>query len=603
MADERAQVRAIIFNHLAGMAMAPTVRALAERGAFDMLREAPGVVVFEEIAAQTRANRGYLRVALRLLASAGWLTQHMEPSGRVTAYKLTDAGRTALRIAPAPYADVTDFLPKAISFDEYLLGASDDALVPALRGLVNRARRGWEIGGDGSAGCEAVRQQIRGHLDGAIVGPAMVAIARSGILGQLERGPVEIGELPGNTASLELVFDLLGQQGWVTRSGGTLTLTQTGRYAAQIAPAYGVTVSYLPMFSMLPTLLFGNARIPRVDEQGFEVLVNRAMNVWGSGGAHKTYFRKVDEIVEEIFNRPLNQQPRGICDMGCGDGTFLEHLYQVVKERTLRGQELDREPLLIIGADFNKVARRVTKQTLRRAGIPTFHVIPGDILRPAQLAGDLEKLNIDSHELLHIRSFLDHNRPFAQLSNYTRGTRKARTTGAFAYLGEEILADELEENLVRHLRRWAPYIGRFGLLVLELHTLPPEVAAANLERTPAVAYDATHGYSDQYLVEVPVFVECAREAGLHPAPRFQSRFPPSELATVTLNLLAFTARERRPDLTNTACGEDPMTTRTTSEDDITAEVLERFDATANPRLKQIMQSLVRHAHAFVRTCS
>jgi hypothetical protein len=312
-----------------------------------------------------------------------------------------------------------------------------------------------------------------------------------------------------------------------------------GQHAAQIAAAYGVTVSYMPMFSMLPTLLFGNARIPRVDEQGFEVLVNRAMNVWGSGGAHRTYFRKVDEIVEEIFNRPLNQQPRGICDMGCGDGTFLEHLYQVVRDRTLRGQELDREPLLIIGADFNKVARRVTKQTFRRAGIQTSYVIPGDILRPAQLAGDLEKLNIDSHELLHIRSVLDHNRPFAQLSNYTRGTRKARTTGAFAYLGEEIPADELEENLVRHLRRWAPYIGRFGLLVLELHTLSPEVAAANLERTPAVAYDATHGYSDQYLVEVPVFLECAREAGLHPEPRFQARFPPSELATVTLNF--FTA--------------------------------------------------------------
>jgi hypothetical protein len=521
------------------MAMAPTVRALADRGAFDLLNDAPGVVVFEEIVAQTRANRGYLRVALRLLASSGWLMQHIEPSGRVTAYKLTDLGRAALTIAPAPYADVVDFLPKAISFEEYLLGASDDALVPALRGLVERFRRGWGIAGDGDPACEAVRQQIRGHLDGVLLGPAMVAIARSGILAQLERGEVDITTLPGNAASLDLVFQLLEVQGWVARAGTVLTLTQNGQYAAQIATAYGVTVSYLPMFSMLPTLLFGNARIPRMDEQGFEVLVNRAMNVWGSGGAHKTYFRKVDEIVEEIFNRPLNQQPRGICDMGCGDGTFLEHLYHVVKERTLRGQQLEREPLLIIGADFNKVARRVTTQTLRRAGIPTFHVIPGDILRPAQLAGDLEKLNIDSHELLHIRSFLDHNRPFAHLSNYSRGTRKARTTGAFAYLGDEIPADELEENLVRHLRRWAPYIGRFGLLVLELHTLPPEIAATNLERTPAVAYDATHGYSDQYLVEVPVFLECAREAGLHPDPRFRSRFPPSELATVTLNF--FTA--------------------------------------------------------------
>jgi catechol 1,2-dioxygenase len=43
-----------------------------------------------------------------------------------------------------------------------------------------------------------------------------------------------------------------------------------------------------------------------------------------------------------------------------------------------------------------------------------------------------------------------------------------------------------------------------------------------------------------------------------------------------------------------------MTKQATSEEDITGEVLRRFDATANPRLKQIMQSLVKHAHAFVR---
>ena len=40
--------------------------------------------------------------------------------------------------------------------------------------------------------------------------------------------------------------------------------------------------------------------------------------------------------------------------------------------------------------------------------------------------------------------------------------------------------------------------------------------------------------------------------------------------------------------------------RGTTEDDITAEVLRRFDATAQPRLRDIMQSLVRHLHAFVK---
>jgi hypothetical protein len=228
--------------------------------------------------------------------------------------------------------------------------------------------------------------------------------------------------------------------------------------------------------------------------------------------------------------------------MGCGDGSFLAHLYAVVKERTARGAVLVKHPLILVGADFNKVARRVAKQMLRKAGIPTFHVIHGDINRPALLAGDLEKLGLDIHDLLHVRSFLDHNRPYVPPASYVRQTRVGRSTGAFAHLGEEIPSDQLEENLVRHLRRWAPYVGRFGLLVLLLHTLPPHSTARNLSKTPAVAYDGTHGFSDQYLVELPLFMECASEAGLHADPRYQCKFPASDLAMVSLNF--FTAGGR-----------------------------------------------------------
>src|SRR6201985_3622586 len=40
--------------------------------------------------------------------------------------------------------------------------------------------------------------------------------------------------------------------------------------------------------------------------------------------------------------------------------------------------------------------------------------------------------------------------------------------------------------------------------------------------------------------------------------------------------------------------------RSTTEDDITAAVLARFAATPDPRLKQIMLSLINHLHAFVK---
>ncbi|MBZ5586816.1 MAG: hypothetical protein LAQ30_32450, partial [Acidobacteriia bacterium] len=535
----KAQVRATVFGHLAGVVLAPTVKALWDRRVFEFFPAIGEWVEFDRIARETRANRGYLRIALRLLASCGWLEQRAE-GGQAPRFALTAEGAVALREAPLLYGEILSFVAKAVFLEDFLFGASDRPVLASLQELVRRSKERWGLEGDADPLVERVRKQIREHLDGLLIGPAMVALARAEILAQLEQRPVEINDIAANRGSLGCILDLLAAQEWVTlesagRDKSYVSLTPCGRYAAQIATSFGVTVSYLPLFDNVSTLLFGNARMPRMDESGVELLVNRGMNVWGSGGAHRTYFTKVDEIIVEIFNRPLHLQPRGICDMGCGDASFLEHLYFAVKNKTERGKVLDAHPLILVGADFNKVARRVAKQTLRKAGIPVYHVIPGDINRPAQLASDLEELNLDIHDLLHVRSFLDHNRPYIPPANYVRGTRACRSSGAFAHLGEEIPCDELEENLTRHLRRWAPYVGRFGLLALELHTLPPELAAANLSRTPAVAYDGTHGFSDQYLVELPLFLDAAKEAGLKADARYQAKFPPSELATVSIN--------------------------------------------------------------------
>jgi len=518
--------------------MIPTMKSLLDRKVFEFFASFPGSVELDQIVERTHGNRGYLRVGFRLMACCGWMKERTDRNTGKVFYSLTEKGRSATNFVSAHCAEVISFLPKALFLEDFLFGKSDEALLPSLQLLVQKAKAHWGLAAEGDSVKAQVCRQVRQYFDGILVGPAMVSLARAGILERLAQGPQELSALPGNHASLGLVFDLLMTQGWIAREGNRISLTPLGLYAIKIATSYGVTVSYLPLFNNIDTLLFGNPRIARVDETGSELLVNRGMNVWGSGGAHNTYFKKVDEIIVEIFNRPIERQPQGICDMGCGDGTLLEHLYCVIKTRTLRGSLLDKHPLLIVGADFNKVARRITKQRLRKAGIPSHFVIHGDINRPALLAGDLEALGHDVHNLLHVRSFLDHNRPYLRPANYVKGTRVGESTGAFAHLGEEIPCDELEENLVRHLHRWAPYVGRFGMLILELHTLPPELTAANLEKTPAVAYDGTHGFSDQYLVELPVFLKCAGEAGLHADPRYQCKFPASDLATVSINFFA-----------------------------------------------------------------
>jgi hypothetical protein len=84
--------------------------------------------------------------------------------------------------------------------------------------------------------------------------------------------------------------------------------------------------------------------------------------------------------------------------------------------------------------------------------------------------------------------------------------------------------------------KWKPYIEKFGLLVIELHTLPPILVAENLGKTAATAYDATHGFSDQYILEIDVFNKIAKEAGLKGERKYEAKFPNNELATVSINL-------------------------------------------------------------------
>jgi hypothetical protein len=147
-----------------------------------------------------------------------------------------------------------------------------------------------------------------------------------------------------------------------------------------------------------------------------------------------------------------------------------------------------------------------------------------------------ENYNIDLKDLLNVRTFLDHNRIWEH-PKHIKENRISKSTGAFAYRGKRISNNLVEDNLLEHLQKWAPYVRKFGLLLIELHTIDPKLTAGSLGRTAATAYDATHGFSDQYIVEIDVFNSVAAEAGLFPDPTIFKRFPDGDIATVSINLL------------------------------------------------------------------
>ncbi|WP_337965384.1 class I SAM-dependent methyltransferase [uncultured Flavobacterium sp.] len=530
---DKSQLRSSIFRHLDGLAVAPVAIALKNHGVLEFILEKKQTQL-SELVTTFKANEGYLNVALRILASQAFL--EYEVNNETQEIKISVNEKTEIAFSMFHlYQDVVDLLHFSTQFHSRLF---DDAPFEKLNIIFEKYKKNYGIEPSDDALKNSIQEQVLKHIEGYLIGPTIVRLAMNGMFHKyfMETSfrPEEFHKSPEN---FKKILDFFVHLGWFLEKNGNYQFTEVGLFFAKRASAYGVTVSYLPTFAKIEELIFGDPNVLRTTNDGEnEIHVDREMNVWGSGGAHDTYFKVVDEIIISLFNLPIEQQPKGILDMGCGNGAFLQHIYEVIERQTLRGKMLDDYPLFLVGADYNQAALKVTRANLIKADIWA-KVIWGDIGRPDLLSDDLkENYNIDLKDLLNVRTFLDHNRIWADPEQIHKD-RISKSTGAFAFRGKRISNNLVEDNLLEHLQKWSPYVRKFGLLLIELHTIDPKLAANNLGKTPATAYDATHGFSDQYIVELPVFNKIAAEAGLFPDNSFAKQFPDANIATVSINLL------------------------------------------------------------------
>lgn len=526
-------LRSSIFRHLDGIAVAPTAYALHQQGVLDYIISNKSVSL-TQVCEAFKANEGYMNVALRLMCSQDWLIQKVDNSTNEVVFSVNSKSEFAFGLS-CIYQDVVELIKFSQRFD-----ARKFEIEPfkKLNLIFEKYKKDYGIVFSDDHIERSIQQQVLKHIEGLIVGPTIVAL---GMGGMFHKYFMEVSFRPEeyhkDAESFRKILDFFAFLGWFDEKEGTYTFTTKGLFYAKRASAYGVTVSYIPTFAKVDELIFGDPKIFWNQPAGSEEIhVDRTMNVWGSGGAHSTYFKKIDDIIIELFNRPIEEQPKGIVDMGCGNGAFLEHIFDVIEQRTLRGKMLEEYPLFLVGADYNQAALNVTRANLIQADVWA-KVIWGDIGRPDLLARDLmENYGIDLKDLLNIRTFLDHNRIWENPDD-TNSNRRSPSTGGFAFRGRRISPNEAEEGLLQHFKNWAPYVKKFGLLLIELHTVDPALVAENLGNTAASAYDATHGFSDQYIVELDVFRNIAAEAGLHPVEMHNSQFPNSNLATVSIQLL------------------------------------------------------------------
>lgn len=530
---EKNEYREELFRHLDGIAVAPIAFSLKEKGVLDYLLTKENFQL-EEITAKFKANEGYLNVGLRMMASQGWLQYDIDNTTSSILLSKNDKSEIAFKHIEL-YKDVAHFLKISEEFHPRSL---DKEQFSILNRIFNKYKNKEYDPTSENKEEFLIQEQIFRHIEGVLIGPITVFLGMDGMFHKyFMEASFSAEEFHEDPESFSKILDFLHHLGWFTKGNDHYKFTNKGFFFARRASAYGVTVSYIPTFRRAEELMFGNANILRSSiPNSVEIHVDREMNVWGSGGAHSAYFKKIDEIIIALFNKPIEEQPKGILDMGCGNGAFLIHLFEVIEQRTKRGSLLEEYPLFLVGVDYNKAALKVTRSNLIKADIWA-KVIWGDIGNPKQLQEDIyNNYNIKLSDLLNVRTFLDHNRPWSQPKEID-ATRTSNSTGAFACCGTRLSNSIVEQNLKEHFEKWAPYIKKFGLLVIELHTINPSITAKNIGLTAATAYDATHGFSDQFILELEVFQKVLKEIGINTVDKHFSKFPNNEMATVSINYL------------------------------------------------------------------
>ena len=511
---KKAKIRSTIFQHLDGVAISTTLLSLQKNGIIDFIINTK---TFDsiKILKNFKCNIGYLNIALRLLSSQGLLIQRIQIDGKNINYTITEKGEFVFK-------NIKKY-EFCLEWYKFILNLNFDANNNAKQSKLKKYKKNIKNNND-----TKYNLYITKHLNGILISPLIAKCGFENIFTSNQKLKKFIKKNDFN----KILGEILSIEGWLD---DCYNYTDQGKYAFKISSSYGVTISYLETFINVNNLIFHDPTILKINTGlNKEIHINRKMNVWGSGGSHKTYFKHIDKIIKDIFNQPIESQPKGIADMGCGNGDFLIHINSIIKN-TKRGKNIKQFPLYLIGADFNQEALEETNDNLTTNSIKPY-LIKADISNPHKFAKDLQtKYKIDLKECLNIRSFLDHNRIY--LSPKNTEYHESKSTCTFSKKGKWISNYILEKNLIEHFKKWKPYIEKFGLIALELHTIDPALTSKNLGVSISTAYDATHGYSDQYIIEIDNYLKCIKKAELKYNKNLFKKYPNNELASISINFI------------------------------------------------------------------
>jgi len=511
----------VLNNYSHGYVTIPVILACKKHGLFKVLNLAKPLA-FIDLVKKLRANSGHLRTALYMLESLNWVSRNSKDE-----YLLT------------PESDIHRKIPrdimKLMSFpmDAYL---NKNREKHSLRTWIELSGRQWDI-------CDPLMAVF---LDGLLVITMLLALKDNNLLTSPDNQKAPLFSNL-NPEVREEITDFFINQGWLSQNNGHPVFTDTGYFIAEKIYITAIAASYRPMLARMSEVIFGDCQsVFKRDLSENELHIDRTLNIIGSGFQHEKYFSDMEEIILSLFNRqPYAKQPEYIADTGCGDGTLLKKVYEIIKNKSSRGNVLNEYPVKLIGIDFNNKALEETARTLKDIEHLT---LKSDIGDPRQIIEDLKNIGIqDTDKILHIHSFLDHDRPYIEPQVIFAENARSDFPCQGVYVGKQgnaIPGNAVIHNLVEHLKRWSAVIGRHGLIILEVHCLEPETIRKFTDKCESLQFDASLFFSQHLLVKSDEFLIAAAEARLFPNQDFFRKYPKTlPFSRITLNL--FEHREYR----------------------------------------------------------
>ena len=479
----------------------------------------------EQLSIQLRANSGHLAIMLRTLSTLGWVTHEQGVYRTTRSVASCAASPTLAALCEDVYGQSSSSERTDIAWGTHL---------PRLAKWLPSITAGWALPDDA-----ADVPHLLQLLAGSVIAPLLLELRMlsSSYTAKADEGAHEHASPTVSLASVdeataERIGEFFVSQQWGTYTAASqlLALSEAGLFIIERCPAFGVCLSYRPMLHLLGEATFGSTGSVFRYDGSHEAWVDRKLNVIGSGFMHNRYFADMMSVcVKRIFDEePLDQQPRVIADMGCGDGTLLKTTYLYIRAETRRGQHLGTHPLTMCGVDFNTDSLKETGSTLTAAGAP-HGLMFGDIGDPQPMQANLEtQFGVTRDQVLHVRSFLDHDRPFllaerpldplvAHAIDASDAAYVANgASGASGANGRLVTPSQAFASLIEHWERWERCLGRHGLLVLEVSNLDVISTRRYMEESTSMHFDAVQAHSGQLLMPATHFSLGAASAGLLP---------------------------------------------------------------------------------------